>query len=73
MVEESTWQSAFVVVTVSLGDSVDDARAALTADDWAVAGPTASALLHTDRGVRARALAGGLTTLGLELEALRLA
>ncbi len=67
------WQAAFVVTTVALGDSVDDARTALTPLDWAAAAGVVPGLSHPDRGVRARALASGLGQVTADIELARLA
>jgi hypothetical protein len=68
-----SWQASFVATTVALGGSVDDALGALEAGDRAVALAYAAGLRHTDRAVRARALAQALGRIAADVELARLA
>jgi hypothetical protein len=68
-----SFQAAFIVTTFALGDSVEDARGALSVADWALAAPLVSRLTHADRVVRARALAAGLGRVVGDVELARLA
>jgi hypothetical protein len=71
-----TWHAAFVVTTVALGGSVEDARQSLASEDWPLAEgslPLLPGLTSPDRSARARALATGLALVCAELELTRLA
>jgi hypothetical protein len=49
-------------MTVALGDSVEDARTALSPSDFGEARAVAVGLVHSRREVRGRTLAGELTS-----------
>jgi hypothetical protein len=69
------WQVAFVAMTVALGDSGDDAHAALDGADRDAPEVTTllAALSHPQREVRARTLATTLARVVVELDAVKLA
>ena len=71
--DASSWQVAFVATTLLLGDTIRDAKAALSAPHWAVALAGAPTLEHADKAVRARAIAAVLAEIASGLEELRLA
>jgi len=73
MVTPFAWQSAFVATTVALGDSIEDARAALTTADLAAAGAVVAGLAHSARDVRARTLASAIGRIAADLELARVA
>ncbi len=63
------WQNAFVAMSVAMGESLDDALAALGDDAQSVAA-LASALRSESREKRARAMAQHLATLAADLDAM---
>jgi hypothetical protein len=62
------WQTAFVAMSVTLGESVDDALAAL-GDHASAAGALAQRLRSESRETRARALAEHLAPIAADIEA----
>ncbi len=65
----STWQHAFVATSVAIGESLDDALAAL-GDEGKIAGALEATLRTGTREARARALAQNLAPVLAELEAM---
>jgi hypothetical protein len=75
MPSSPSWQVTFVAMTVALGDSLEDARAALGPAGWSLDDVTAlrASLSQAAREVRARALASALAHVALELDGAKLA
>jgi hypothetical protein len=65
------WQLSFVAMSLAVGESLDDALAAL-GDDSVSASPFVAALRSASRDTRARALAEQLAPIAADIEALEL-
>jgi hypothetical protein len=71
--DPGSWQSAFVATTFAIGDTVEDARAALSPADQACAAALVKGLTHGQREVRARTLAAALGRIVADIELVRIA
>ncbi len=69
----SSWQAAFVVTTLAMGDPLEAARAGMSEADFAEASASLPGLLGARRDVRARGIAAGLAHIAADIDAARLA